>query len=174
MGKTVGIIGYGNTGTAFARKLAGFGCNVLAYDKYKQDYSDDFVHEVSLETIYAESEILSIHIPLTDETRGWLSYDFFSKFHQPIWFLNLSRGGIVVQSDLFQLLKEGKVCSAALDVLENEKLSTYTEAEREELDRLASLPNVILTPHIGGWTFESLDRINDRIAETIRDFLNRR
>ena len=131
MGKTVGIIGYGNTGRAFARRLSGFGCNVLAYDKYKSNFSDGFCKEVDMETIFNEAEILSLHIPLTDETRMLVDLDYLKKFKTPIILINTARGEIVSLTALSKALIEGSLRGAALDVLENEKLDRLTPSQKE-------------------------------------------
>jgi D-3-phosphoglycerate dehydrogenase / 2-oxoglutarate reductase len=170
-GKTVGIIGYGNTGSSFARCLSGFGCRVLAYDKYKSGFANSWVEEVPLEAIFDEAQILSLHVPLTAETTGWVNSEFLSRFLQPIWFLNLARGPIVPLEDLLLSLESGKVIAAGLDVLENENLGALTEAERNRLARLLKMDRVILTPHIGGWSRESLARITNRLLEGIADFV---
>ncbi len=171
-GKTVGIIGYGNTGSAVARCLSGFGCRILAYDKYKTGFANETVQEVGLNQIFDEADILSLHIPLTEETDGWVDAAFFSRFKKPIWFLNLSRGPITPLLGLIHALESGKVVGAALDVLENEKLDTLSADQRGHLSILLEHERVIITPHIGGWSFESLERINDRIVDAIADFVS--
>lgn len=174
-GKTVGIIGFGHTGSAVAMKLQGFGCKILAYDKYKTGFGDDRVGEVDLATIFAEADILSLHIPLTAETNAWVDADFFAQFRKNITFLNLSRGEIVVLSDLIKMLDTGKVQAAALDVLENEKFATLTETQKAVYERLFSYNNVILSPHIGGWSVESKENIEKAIfAEVCNDVNSRR
>ena len=169
--KTVGIIGFGNTGTAVSRCLSGFGCKVLAYDKYKSGFGGNGIEEAGLEQIFESADVLSLHIPLTAETENWVDASFFAKFSKPIWFLNLSRGPIVPLAGLIQSLDSGKVIAAGLDVLENEKLSTLSDLQREHLNRLFQMEKVIFTPHIGGWSHESLDRINDRLVEGVSEFL---
>ncbi len=169
--KTVGIIGHGNTGSALSKCLSGFGCRVLAYDKYKTGFGSPFVHEATLAEIFREADILSLHVPLTQETEAWADATFFAQFEKPIWLLNLSRGPIVPLSNLIEAIDRGQVIAAGLDVLENEKLDTLTHEQRASLDQLFANERVIFTPHIGGWSRESLDRINDRIVEQIADFL---
>ncbi|GAA0535299.1 NAD(P)-dependent oxidoreductase [Chitinophaga japonensis] len=154
-GKTVGIIGYGHTGAAFARKLQGFDVQVLAYDKYKKGFSAGYVQEAAMEDIYANADVVSIHLPLTDETRHLANAAFFSAFAKPTWFLNTARGKIVHTADLIAALEAGTLAGAGLDVLENEKLSTYSETERRQFERLLQLPNVVLTPHIAGYSHEA-------------------
>jgi D-3-phosphoglycerate dehydrogenase / 2-oxoglutarate reductase len=170
-GKTVGIIGHGNTGSALSKCLSGFGCRVLAHDKYKTGFGSPIVHEATLAEIFREADILSLHVPLTQETEAWVDAAFFAQFQKPIWFLNLSRGPIVPLSNLIEAIDRGQVIAAGLDVLENEKLETLTHEQRARLDQLFANERVIFTPHIGGWSHESLDRINDRIVEQIADFL---
>lgn len=171
LGKTVGVIGHGATGSAVARKLAGFGCHVLAYDKYKTGFQDSHVTEGSYDTLFAQSDIITFHVPLTDETRGWVNEKFISSLPRPVWLLNLSRGPVVELPALLSGLKNGKVRGAAIDVLPNEQLDQLNDVERSLYEELFSFENVILTPHIGGWSFESLGRINGRIVEEIRKII---
>jgi D-3-phosphoglycerate dehydrogenase / 2-oxoglutarate reductase len=171
LGKTVGIIGHGNTGSALSRCLSGFGCRILAYDKYKTGFGDSTVEEVDVERIFEEADVLSLHIPLTAETHGWVDHRFFARFKKPIWFLNLSRGNIVPLEGLIAAMENGQVIAAGLDVLENEKLDSLTPDQRGRLERLFEMDRIVFTPHIGGWSHESLDRINDRIVAGVADFL---
>jgi len=170
MGKTVGIIGYGNTGRCFARCLSGFNARVLAYDKYKFNYTDQFVTESVMEDLFDDCDILSINIPLTEETTYLVDNDFLNRFKKNIYIVNVSRGRIINTSDLVHNLKTGKVKGAALDVLEYEK-SSFEELHRTNLpdDYLFLLehPRVLLTPHIGGWTHESNKRLAEVLAEKI-------
>lgn len=165
-GKTIGIIGYGNTGGAFAKRLSGFGARVLAYDKYKTGFSDSYVTEVSLEELFTATDILSLHVPLTDETRFMIDGDFLQKFLKNIWLINTSRGKVVRTEDLVAALKSGKVLGACLDVLEFEGLSFENlEADKfpKAFSELVKMQNVILSPHVAGWTYES----NLKLAATI-------
>ncbi|HNP48238.1 MAG TPA: 2-hydroxyacid dehydrogenase [Bacteroidia bacterium] len=173
-GKTVGIIGYGNMGTAFASKLKGFSCRVLAYDKYKSGFGGDGVEEVSLETLQAHSDILSLHIPLTAETDGWIDYKFISSFKKNIYLLNTARGKCLKTDDLVQCIKEGKVLGACLDVLEYEDTSfekfRIRNAQFEQSETwhyLIHSDRVQLSPHIGGWTYESHEKISKILFEKI-------
>ena len=168
MGKTVGIIGFGNTGSAFAQRLSGFGMNILAYDKYKTD----FPFSSQMEMIFEEADILSLHVPLTPETHFLVEDTFIEKFRKKIWLLNLSRGEVVKTTDLIKALKSGKIPGAGLDVHENEKLETHTELQKENFETLIKMNNVILTPHTGGWSHESLKRINDEIIRKVRSFIS--
>jgi D-3-phosphoglycerate dehydrogenase / 2-oxoglutarate reductase len=165
-GKTIGIIGYGNTGGAFARKLAGFGVKILAYDKYKFDFSDEFVSESTMDDLFLQSDIISFHVPLTAETTYLCDKEFLEKFKKNFYLINTSRGKVVKTADLVEFLESGKVLGACLDVLENEKSSFESLANDKlpnELKRLFQMKNVILSPHIAGWTHES----NLKMAMTI-------
>lgn len=172
-GKTVGIIGYGHTGSAVAQKLKGFGCTILAYDKYKTGFGKDFVREVDLARIFAESDILTLHIPLTAETKHWVNFDFFAHFQKNITFLNLSRGEIVVLKDLIKALDTGKVLFAALDVLENEKFDTLTATQKTLYTHLFSYSNVVVTPHIGGWSVESKQNIENMLFSKVKEYIEK-
>ncbi len=161
--KTVGIIGYGNTGSAFAKKLAGFGVKVISYDKYKTDYSDNYVLESTMEKLFDECDIVSIHTPLTDETQDLVNNDFLESFRKNIYIVNTSRGKILNTADLVSALDRGKVIGACLDVIEYEGLSFEDVNIPKEFKELIKNNNVILTPHIAGWTHES----NHKMALTI-------
>jgi len=169
-GKTVGIIGYGNNGKAFAKKLRGFEVNVLAYDKYKQSYGSDFVKECTLDAILDQAEVISFHIPQNQETMFFANDSFFSKIVKPIFLLNLSRGKIVETEALVKAIKSGKVLGAGLDVLEYEKTSFESFFEQElpiPFQYLLNSPKVILTPHVGGWTNESYFKLSNILADKI-------
>jgi len=169
-GKTVAIIGYGNTGGAFARKLSGFDCEVLAYDKYKTGYSDDYVTETDMERIFADADILSLHVPLTDETRYLVKEAYLNKFQKDIWLINTARGMVVNTADIVNSLKLGKLRGAALDVLEYES-SSFEDLDEDKLPEpykaLTSSDKVILSPHIAGWTIESKLKLADVITTKI-------
>jgi D-3-phosphoglycerate dehydrogenase len=168
MGKTIGIIGYGNMGAAFARRLSGFGCNVLAYDKYKTGFSDSWVKEAPMEELFERADMLSLHIPLTTETKNMVDHAYLNKFARRIVVINSARGEIIVLKDLLAALESGKVRGAVLDVLENEKLGTLTDSQRKVLISLSEKTNVIFTPHIAGWTFESHVKINVALVQKIK------
>jgi D-3-phosphoglycerate dehydrogenase len=174
--KTVGIIGYGNTGSAFAEKLKGFSCNVLAYDKYKFNFSNDYVKEASLEEIFDEADIVSLHIPLTEETHYLVDDNFINRFRKQFWLINTSRGKIINTGQLVKNLQNGKITGAALDVLELEKTNFeelhQTEQLPEYFQQLIQLNNVILTPHIAGWTHESNKKLSELMANKIIHHLN--
>lgn len=171
MAKNVGIIGYGNCGSRVARRLNDFGCRILAYDKYKHGFAAGFTEECGLETLMREADILSLHVPLTAETRNWINDDFFAALHKPVWLLNLARGPIVDLAALLRALDSGAVRGAGLDVLPNEKLDRLSSEEKALYEDLFSRDNVIVTPHIGGWSHESLERINSRIVNAVAEFL---
>lgn len=170
-GKTVAIIGFGNNGQAFARKLSGFDVRVLAYDKYKTGFSLGQVEESDLETIYKEADVVSFHIPQNEETMYWADEAFFNKFKKPIYLINLSRGKIVQTSDLLSTIDSGKVLGACLDVLEFEKASFENMFEDgkmpETFRKLIASEKVILSPHVGGWTHESYFLLSDVLADKI-------
>lgn len=167
-GKTVGIIGYGNMGSAFASKLSGFGVRVLAYDKYKTGFGDGVAEEVSFERIQTEADVLSLHVPLTPETKNWFTMDVLRGFHKPIYLINTARGEIIGFDTLNRALDEGILKGAVLDVLENEKFNTFSPEQKMAFERLAVRENVLFSPHIAGWTHQSYQRINEVLVEKIR------
>ncbi len=170
-GKTVGIIGYGNMGSAFAMRLKGFDCKIMAYDKYKTGYGDELVEEVDLITLSDQTDILSLHIPLTADTNRMIDLEFLRKFRKNITLINTARGKIVVLKDLLIALTEGKVIAAALDVLENENIKNFNPEDQAHFDELIKNPNVLLTPHVAGWSFESYEKINRILVQKISQFL---
>jgi len=158
-GKTIGIIAFGNTGEAFAKILRGFDVTILAYDKYKKGFGKDFVKESTLEEIFEKADIVSLHLPLTEETKYMVDENFLNSFHKPIYLINTSRGKVLKTTALIAALESGKVKAAGLDVLENEKINTFNEAEKQWFDALIKDERIILTPHIAGWTVESKRKI---------------
>lgn len=156
-GKTIGIIGFGYTGAAFAKKLSSFDMRILAYDKYKSNYAEQypFIEEVDLATLQQQAEIISFHLPLTPETKYYCDNTFLDGCKNNVVLINTSRGNVVKTDDLLEKLTEGKVKGACLDVFENEKVSTFSEQEKALYQQLYTLENVVLSPHIAGWTHES-------------------
>jgi D-3-phosphoglycerate dehydrogenase len=158
-GKSVGIIGYGNTGAAFASLLAPFGVKVLAHDKYKNGFSVGHIHESSLEDVVQHADVISFHLPLTTETFHYANHEFFEALKKPVFFLNASRGQVVDTNALIEALNKGKVLGAGLDVLENENIAAYTSEQKEDLLQLANRDTVWVTPHIAGYSFEALEKM---------------
>jgi D-3-phosphoglycerate dehydrogenase / 2-oxoglutarate reductase len=168
MEKTVSVIGFGNMGQAFARRLSGFGCKILVFDKYKTGFSNPFCKEAVMDEIFSETDVLSLHIPLTEETRGMINMQYFNRFKKNIIVLNTARGEIIPLADLALAIESGKVRAAALDVLENEKLNKLTPQQLQSFNYLSGKSNVIFTPHIAGWTFESHVKINVALVNKIK------
>jgi len=165
-GKTVGIIGYGFMGKSFAKKLSGFDVEVIAYDKYKTGFSDRYAREVSMEEIVKHSDVLSLHVPLTSETKGLVNDEYLFHFKKPIFFINTSRGSVAKVQAVLNGLKSGKIRGAGLDVLETEKFPALSE--QAWFDELKQSGKVILTPHVAGWTFDSYRRISEVMASKLR------
>ena len=166
-GKTIGIIGYGNMGKSFAKKLRGFDVTVLCHD-ILPNMGDSNANQVSLSELQERADVLSLHTPWTPETDKMINADFINQFKKPFWLINTARGNSVVTADLVEALKSGKILGAGLDVLEYEKLSFETLFEGEKpaaFEYLLQAENVLLTPHIAGWTFES----HQKLAQTIVD-----
>jgi D-3-phosphoglycerate dehydrogenase len=170
-GKTVGIIGYGNMGGAFAQRLSGFNCRVLGYDKYKKGFGTALISEVGLEEIFSNADVVSLHLPLTPETKYFAAFEFFCRFRKPIWFINTARGQCLKTVDLVRAMREGIVRGACLDVLEYETSSFETIGRGLEGDDLwawnylTTSDKVVFSPHIAGWTNES----NQKMAEVLVD-----
>lgn len=167
--KVVGIYGVGYMGQRFAQKLSGLGCKVVGYDKYKAGFGDHLIEEVALDQFKAEVEILSIHVPLTVETKHLFNQSFLRSFPNLKVVINTARGEVLKTADLVHLLEEGAIYGATLDVLENEKPGTYSAEEKEVFDKLCSFDNVLVTPHVGGWSYESYERINRVLVRKIVD-----
>lgn len=175
-GKTIGIIGYGNMGKSFAKKLKGFDVTVLCYD-IQDNVSDENAKQVSLTELQQKSDVLSLHIPWTPETDKMINSEFINQFAKPFWFINTSRGKNVVTDDLVDALQSGKILGAGLDVLEYEKLSfenLFIDTEKPKaFEFLLQAENVLLTPHIAGWTFESHEKLAQTIVDKIISFSNK-
>lgn len=166
-GKTVGIIGFGNTGSSFAKLLSVFGVTILAYDKSKYGFGQANVKEANLDHICRYADVISFHVPLADDTLHMANQDFFNSLEQKPFIINTSRGSVVQTSALIDALKQGKIVGAALDVLENEKLAGYNEQESADLKYLTQQPNVILTPHIAGYSVEAFHKMSAVILEKL-------
>jgi D-3-phosphoglycerate dehydrogenase len=166
-GKTVGIIGYGNTGSSFAKLLTGFDVTILAHDKYKFGFGHGPVKEANLEHICRYADVISFHVPLNSETKYMANDDFFRSTQCKPFIINTSRGSVVQTSALINALKQRIIAGAALDVLENEQISSFSVDEKEEMNYLTTLPNVILTPHIAGYSDEAFYKMSAVILEKL-------
>ncbi len=171
-GKTIGIIGFGNTGSRFAKVLSGFGVNIIAYDKYKSGYGQGYAKETDMHEIFEKADIVSLHIPLTSETKNLINKNYIDQFSKSIRLLNLSRGGIVNIDDVIDALEAKKISGFAADVLQNERITDLNNSERALFDKLRSFKNVVLTPHIGGWTHQSYKNISVSLASKIIKFFS--
>lgn len=170
MGKTVGVIGYGNMGSAFAERLKGFGVKVLVYDKYKNNFGNAFIHETNLQHIFDEADVISLHTPLTDDTHYMINDAFINQFKKNIYVINTARGKSLNTADLVKNLKTGKVLGACIDVIEYEAVSFEnidTTVLPEPFKYLIQSDNVVLSPHIAGWTVESNEKIAKVLAQKI-------
>ena len=170
-GKTLGIIGVGHTGSSLATKLSSWEMNILGYDKYKKGYGVHmpFIKETSLEELLEKSDIVSFHLPLSEETIGMCNSEFIQKCKDGVVLINTSRGKVIPTGDLIAGLESGKVGGACLDVFENEKVKSYSEEEKELYNQLFQYDNVIVSPHVAGWTKESLIKIAELVLERIEN-----
>ncbi len=171
-GKTVSIIGFGNTGSSLAKKLKGFDCRILTFDPYTTVNLNEFpnVEQVSMEVIFQQTDILSLHVPLTEETTYLIQKNYINKFAKPFYLINTSRGKVVSTSDLVYGMETRKITGAALDVLEFESLSFENLSQEqlpESFSKLLTFENIILSPHIAGWTFESHRKISEVLFDKI-------
>lgn len=172
-GKTIGIIGYGNMGTSFARKISGFEVKCLTYDKYKTNYGDEYAEEATLERIFAEADIVTVHIPFEKDNYHFVDEEFLNSFTKNIYIINTARGLVLKTAALTEALKSGKVLGAGLDVLEYEE-SSFAEVKFADLPEpfhyLNEAENVVLAPHIAGWSFESKKKHGQVLAGKIMGF----
>ena len=174
-GKTVGIIGFGNMGAAFAKRLQGFDCTLIAYDKYKPaGYAPDYVEEVSLQELQERADVLGLHVPLTDETHYLVNRDFIRAFQHGFYLINTSRGAVVKTTDLVEGMESGHVLGAALDVIEYEDMSRdglNLETLPADFRYLLNSPRTVLTPHVAGWTAESKIKLAKVLGEKMIECL---
>ena len=168
MNRTFGIIGFGNMGEAVSKRLIGFGCKIIAYDKYKSGFGNDHVEEVTLEDLFERADIVSFHVPLTPETKYYVNDAFIEKFKKDFIILNTARGEIIPLKSLVRQLKSGKIIAAGLDVLENEKMVKLTDEQDQLMNELFLMKNVIFTPHVAGWTVESYIKISETLGNKIK------
>lgn len=166
-GKTIGIIGFGNTGSSLAKLLSVFEVTVLAYDKNKYGFANDYVKEANLDQICRYADLISFHVPLTPETRHMANFHFFESLERRPYILNTSRGSVLHLAALIDALEKDRIAGAALDVLENEQFNSFSVAEKEEIKYLTSQSNVLITPHIAGYSHEAFYKMGMVILEKL-------
>jgi D-3-phosphoglycerate dehydrogenase len=169
-GKTIGIIGFGNTGSSVAKKLSGFDCEVITYDKYLSNIESSYASQVPLDTLLAQSDVISFHIPLTAETEGMLGENLITQMKNGVVLINTSRGMVANLSAIWQGIKGGKISSYACDVLENENFDRLSKEEKTLITEMTSENQVIITPHVAGWSTESYFKIATVLSEKIKGF----
>lgn len=167
MGKTVGIIGFGHTGKALAKKLSGFDVEVLFYDKYLKEEQSEFAKQVSLADIQQQSDIISFHVPYTAETHYFLDEEFIESMQKDFYLINTSRGKVLSQRCLLKALNTTKVKGACLDVFENEKIQSYSVREKEEIAALSKTGKVLFSTHVAGWTNQSKYKLGKILSQKI-------
>lgn len=172
--KTLSIIGYGNVGRELAKRAAAFGCKVLVYDRFHSGFAEEYIEESSMEKIFTQTDILSLHVPLNESSRYLVDEAYLAKFRKNIFLINTSRGEVVKLNALRKAIEQGKVLGASLDVLENEKIAKLSEAQKKDFAFLQQANNVILTPHVAGWTQESYERINQVLIQKIQQILDQK
>lgn len=166
-GKTIGIIGYGNTGESLAKLLSSFNVTMLAYDKYKTGFGGTFIREASLDQICKYADVISFHVPLSNETKYMVDDSFFDKLNNTPFLINTSRGNVIETGALISALKENKIKGVALDVLENEKIETLSPKQKVQFDFLTSNENVLITPHIAGYSNEAFLKMSEVIISKL-------
>ncbi|MCS6795520.1 MAG: NAD(P)-binding domain-containing protein [Raineya sp.] len=171
-GKTIGVVGYGHTGKAFAKRLQGLGVKVLCYDR-NPEKADNFAEMTTLAHIQQEADVISLHVSLNEDSRKMFNQSFVEACRKPFWLLNTARGEVADLEAVVKGLENGKILGAGLDVLENEKLDTLSEKQEIIFQKLVKMPNVILTPHVAGWTQESYLKISQVLAEKILKYLGK-
>jgi D-3-phosphoglycerate dehydrogenase / 2-oxoglutarate reductase len=168
IGNTFGIIGFGNTGSTFAKLLQVFGGTILVYDKYKTDFGGKFVREADIDQIVKYADVISFHVPLSAQTANMANEVFFNSLKNKPFIINTSRGNVINTNALVNALKENKICGAALDVLENENLATLTKPQREDLDFLLADERVLITPHIAGYSNQSFVKMGTILIDKLK------